>query len=108
MVGVCQRHKLQHPHRVKVSPWEHSQEVCTWIISGWEQVADHVIASSINKAEILVAENTSKADNKSSDSDDDVMLGSAFGNFQSDKAILSLFLSDMEKSDFAGFSAKED
>ena len=49
---------------MKVSPWEHSQEVCTWIISGWEQVADHVIASGINKAEILVAENTSKADNK--------------------------------------------
>ena len=37
---------------------------------------------------------TSKADSEFSDSDDDVTLGSASKSSQSDKAILSLCLSD--------------
>ena len=48
--------------------------------------------------------NTSKADNKLSDSDDDVTCR----NFQSGKAILSLFLRDSKESDFSVFFAEQD
>ena len=53
---------------------------------------------------------TFKAGNNLSDSNDDIMLGSASRNSQSDE-FLSLFLSDSEKSDFSEeskFSAEED
>ena len=80
------------------------QEVCTLITSAWEQVLDHVIISGFKKAVIVLVEDTSKTDDESSDlDDDDVMLGSASRNSQSDKAILSLFLLDTEESDFFSF-----
>ena len=43
-----------------------------------------------------------------SDSDDDVMLRSAFWNSLPNAAILSLFLSDTEESDFSDLLAEED
>ena len=50
---------------------------------------------------------TAKADDNLSDSHDDVMLHSTYGNSQSDEAILSLFLLDTKViSQF--FLAKED
>ena len=55
-----------------------------------------------------VADNTSKADNKLSDSGDDITFSRASENSQSDEAILSLFLSDTKGGDFSGFSAEED
>ena len=48
------------------------------------------------------------ADDELKDSNNDVILGSASGNSQSDEAILSLFLSDTKESDFSIFLAKED
>ena len=79
------------------------------IISAWEQVLDHVIVSGFKKAVIVLVDNTSKADNESSDlDDDDVMLGSASRNSKSDKAILSLFLLDTEESDFLSFGPRQD
>ena len=53
---------------------------------------------------------TSEADDELSDSNDDLMLGSASRNSQSDE-FLSLLLSDTEESDFSEkskFSAEED
>lgn len=51
----------------------------------------------------VVEDDTFKADDELSDSDDDVMLSSLPRNFQADEAALSLSLSDAEESDFLQF-----
>ena len=66
------------------------QEVCTRVVSVWEKVLDCMIISRFNEAENAVA-------------DDDVTLGSSFRHSQCHRAILSLFLSDTEESDFSSF-----
>ena len=34
-VGLCQKHKLQHPHNVKVSPWEQQTNLLAWHFGPW-------------------------------------------------------------------------
>lgn len=43
-----------------------------------------------------------------SDSDDDVMLGSTFGNSRSEEAILFVFLSESEENSFSSFLIEDD
>ena len=49
-----------------------------------------------------------KADNKLTDTDDDVTLCTASGNSKSDKGILFPFLLDIKERVFSSFSAEED
>ena len=57
------------------------------------------------KAMIVVVDDTSKADDELGDSDGNVTLCSTSGNSKPDETILSLFLSDTEKSDLSVFVA---
>ena len=84
-------------------------EVCEWILKAWEAVKVQSIRNGFRKAGIIgVAEDgTPTLEMESSDDSDSSVNEAGSDTAMADEAILRLFVSDTEESDFEGFTADD-
>ena len=77
-------------------------KVCSWIVQAWNNLPVSIVIKAFIRAEITTDDGSAN----SSDSHCDLVVGAHMP--LSHEAILALFCSNMEESDFSGFSALED
>ena len=86
-------------------------EVCAWVLKAWNGVKDSCIVNGFKKAEILGAEDkqpsTSEPAPPDSDTSDENEALTPEQEKAADEAIIRLFLSDTEESDFSGFGSDD-
>ena len=90
------------------------REVCEWVLAAWKRVKPSMIVNGFRKAGLIPQVDGEADDAVASTSNGacaaqtDVDMDSDEDGTGLDKAILDLFISNTEPSDFEGFSAADD